>query len=176
MLNLQQHFLKRIGHLAQKTRKTNTKQTQNKHKTKPPLPATAVTTTITTANTNKIQNKRDYNTMGSVLSYNVYEDPPMRLASREECDDETWANTVRNRSPVSVQQLLNRLHNESDPPEAVTKPRKSRLCFGDSEVLCYYPVENEVVEKETLSQKRQRLLFPNINAAQYVNSYLMLHS
>ncbi|CAN8063689.1 unnamed protein product [Agarophyton chilense] len=54
--------------------------------------------------------------MGSVWSYETdpqhYEAVEMRLASREVCDDETWANTVLNRSSCSVQQRLNMLVDE----------------------------------------------------------------
>eukprot|EP00177_Eucheuma_denticulatum_P000664 GFKZ01001187.1.p2 GENE.GFKZ01001187.1~~GFKZ01001187.1.p2 ORF type:complete len:111 (+),score=21.65 GFKZ01001187.1:416-748(+) len=50
--------------------------------------------------------------MGTAWSY---EEPQhMRLASREVCDDETWANTVLNRSPCSVQERLYELESEEE--------------------------------------------------------------
>lgn len=51
----------------------------------------------------------------------------MRLASREVCDDETWANTVLNRSSISVQERLSELeareevcgwHSEMSDPDS----------------------------------------------------------
>lgn len=42
----------------------------------------------------------------------------MRLASRDVCDDETWANTVLNRSSCSVQERLYMLAHETSAVDA----------------------------------------------------------
>lgn len=42
-------------------------------------------------------------------AWSLLEPEEMRLASRDVCDDETWANTVLNRSSCSVQERLHML-------------------------------------------------------------------
>lgn len=58
----------------------------------------------------------------------------MRLASREVCDDETWANTCRNRSHCSVQERLHMLLEDRHMAPAlcdVEGRSARRLCFTD---------------------------------------------
>lgn len=67
----------------------------------------------------------------------------MRLASRDMCDDETWANTVLNRSSCSVQDRLNLLAWEVLPLESfgfVRRERNSgkRLEFAKHDTVCIF--------------------------------------
>lgn len=96
--------------------------------------------------------------MGSVWSY---EDPShMRLASREVCDDETWANTVLNRSASSVQERLYELESEDEWSESGSEsedeirvsPRRTRkrLEFAETHMVRIFEVEEYVEEDNAL--------------------------
>lgn len=84
----------------------------------------------------------------------------MRLASREVCDDETWANTVLNRSACSVQERLFELEasveswgelagessgSESDDDVPGARRRKS-IEFAEKDMVREFVVEELVVE------------------------------
>lgn len=86
----------------------------------------------------------------------------MRLASREVCDDETWANTVLNRSASSVQERLYELESEDEwseggsgsesgsesEDEIRVRPRRARkrLEFADTHMIRIFEVEEYVEE------------------------------
>lgn len=95
--------------------------------------------------------------MGGAWSY-APTPSDMRLASREVCDDETWANTVLNRSSIGVQERLYELESEaafswggvfgedwssSESEDELTprKRRRKRLEFAEVDVICEFVVE-----------------------------------
>lgn len=85
--------------------------------------------------------------MGAVFSYyDPLEEPEhteMRLASREVCDDETWANTVLNRSACSVQQRLHMLLAESDGEVRPARSRTPSIEFADKHMVRIFQVDHD---------------------------------
>ena len=69
----------------------------------------------------------------------------MRLASREICDDETWANTVRNRSQCSVQERLSMLSDAEDDDDspAARGARRRKLIFAERDLVRVFQVERD---------------------------------
>lgn len=68
----------------------------------------------------------------------------MRMASRDVCDAETWANTVLNRSSTSVQQRLDMLSQDSswNNPNSSSSQRRLEFAPTDS-VRLYVPDRRE---------------------------------
>ncbi|PXF44898.1 hypothetical protein BWQ96_05388 [Gracilariopsis chorda] len=84
--------------------------------------------------------------MGAVFSYYEPFEPEqteMRLASREVCDDETWANTVLNRSACSVQQRLHMLLSESENDVRPTRSRTPSIEFAQVDMVRIFQVEQD---------------------------------
>lgn len=86
----------------------------------------------------------------------------MRLASREVCDDETWANTVLNRSASSVQERLYELESEDEWSDSASEsddgirwepllqppssPSRRRLEFAETHMVRIFEVEEYIEE------------------------------
>lgn len=70
----------------------------------------------------------------------------MRLASRDVCDDETWANTVLNRSSCSVQERLCMLESETwiDVRQIPRRSERKRLAFAPMDHVLIF--EKDVLE------------------------------
>lgn len=70
----------------------------------------------------------------------------MRLASRDVCDDETWANTVLNRSSCSVQERLCMLESETwiDIRQLPIRSDRKRLAFAPMDHVLIF--EKDVLE------------------------------
>lgn len=114
--------------------------------------------------------------MGGVWSYSVEEEQEpshMRLASREVCDDETWANTVLNRSASSVQERLFELEtgvegwgeipgessgSESDDEIPRRRSRRS-IEFAEMDMVREFVVEEVVVVDDPPQQEEVRAEF-----------------
>lgn len=107
--------------------------------------------------------------MGGVWSYDVEEPEHMRLASREVCDDETWANTVLNRSACSVQERLFELEaaveSWGEPPgessgsesdDDVPGARRKSIEFAENDMVREFVVEELVVEEAPPEQEDVR--------------------
>lgn len=56
--------------------------------------------------------------MGAMLSAEAGVESTSRLASRDVCDEETWGNTLRNRSTHTVHDHLGGLVSAAPPPRA----------------------------------------------------------
>lgn len=80
-------------------------------------------------------------------TWSLMEPDMMRLASRDVCDDETWANTVLNRSSCSVQERLCMLQSEAYIDTRLLPTRSNR----NRKRLAFAPMDHVLVfEKDAI--------------------------
>ena len=103
--------------------------------------------------------------MGTIWSEDA--EPDMRIASRDVCDDETWTNTILNRSTCSVQDWLDMLDGECCEDEFNLDRRRS-IEFGDDHVRVFHvePDDDIESEEEDLELELQIELTPDENDKQ----------
>ena len=96
----------------------------------------------------------------------------MRLASRDVCDEQTWMNTISNRSSQSVQDRLSQLNNSfAIDVTCVSPKRQRRLTFSSDNIIHMFSIDEKYIDDdmtESEEEEEEEEEMKEINQQQYV--------